>query len=289
MSSRSQRAPEVDPSVACIYTGRVRHRRFTPKPHDFSYRLYMTYLELGRVGEVLDSVACASAKGPALVRYRRRDYFGNAELRLEDWIRDFVAERSGRRPQGPIRMLTHLRTWGVSFNPVSFFYCYDVDGEKLEHVVAEINNTPWGERYAYVLSDPEEEKTLTVRQGSGKGARSRPRRILTYRTGKTFHVSPFIDMDVRYLWKLSQPGETLLVHMEDHPENPRPTDGKIFDATLSMDHRLPLNTKNLLLSQARHPAMPAMVVLWIYRQALSLWLKKIPFYSHPKKRKGEAL
>ena len=261
--------PALD--AACLYTGRVRHRRFTPKPHKFAYGLYMTYIELGRMDEILDQVAWASSRRPALVRFRRDDYFGDSTRSLEDEVRDLVETRSGVRPDGPIRMLTHLRTWGLSFNPVSFFYCFDRSGTELEHVVAEINNTPWDERYTYVLSEPVEDRN------------GRSGRVLTYRTTKDFHVSPFIDMNVRYKWVFSQPGEGLVVHMEDHPTGTG-ADGKIFDATLSLDRRLPLTTGNLLRCQLRRPAMPAMVVVWIYRQALSLWLKKTPFFSHPKKR-----
>lgn len=272
-------SPQLD--AACLYTGRVRHRRFTPKPHHFSYSLYMSYLELGRIDEVLDQVAFASSRGPAWVRFRRDDYFGDAAKSLEQEVRDLVAARAGVRPAGPIRMLTHLRSWGLSFNPVSFFYCFDEAGSRVEHVVAEINNTPWDERYTYVLSEPEKDRELAPHEDSSRP--QRPQRVLTYRTSKDFHVSPFIDMDVRYRWVFSEPGERLLVHMEDHPQRAE-AGGKIFDATLSLDRRLPFTTRELLGRQLRHPVMPAMVVLWIYRQALSLWLKKIPFFSHPKKR-----
>ena len=264
--------------VACIYSGRVRHRRFSPKPHSFSYRLYMSYFELGRVEDILASVACASATSPALVRYRRQDYFGNTEVSLDQAVRDLVSARTGRPPEGPIRLLTHLRTWGVSFNPVSFYYCFDATGSEVEHVVAEINNTPWDERYTYVLSDPVDRKELA---SDGPNGSKRPRMIETFKTPKEFHVSPFIDMDVQYLWKLSPPGESLLVHMEDHPLS---GSDKIFDATLSMDRRLPLTSRELLSSQLKYPAMPVMVLFGIYRQALSLWMKKVPFYSHPRKR-----
>lgn len=246
----------------------------------------MSYVELGRLEEILDSVAFASARRPALVRYCRQDYFGDTARSLDTEVRDLVEQRSGRRPQGPVRMLTHLRTWGVSFNPVSFFYCFDPTGRHLEHVVAEINNTPWDERYTYVLSDPVEEVNPQPRED---GKKARPKRILSYVVPKYFHVSPFIDMNVQYLWKFSQPAESLVVHMEDYPlDDPsRRSSTKIFDATLSMGQRLPFDTRNLLVSQARHPAMPVMVLLWIYRQALSLWLKKVPFYSHPKKRDSD--
>ena len=85
------------------------------------------------------------------MRFRRSDYLGDPAVPLADAVRALVAERLGSAPQGPIRLLTHLRTFGHCFNPVSFYYCFAADGERLEAIVAEVTNTPWGERHAYVL------------------------------------------------------------------------------------------------------------------------------------------
>lgn len=256
-----------------IYVGRVRHRRFSPRPHEFGYRLYMSYLDLDQVSEALDAEGgwrrfLVSSHRPALVRYRRADYFGDPELDLAESVRRLVAEHTGHRPAGPIRLLTHLRTWGLGFNPVSFYYCFDASGSQVEHVVTEITNTPWDERHCYVLDAPSERR-------SG---------VATYHLRKSFHVSPFMGMDVDYRWKFSEPGERLLVHMENLPTGETAADQKLFDATLSLERQGPLSAGALLRNQVRFPAMTAMVMFWIYRQALGLWAKKTPFHAHPAQR-----
>ncbi|MCG8455909.1 MAG: DUF1365 domain-containing protein [Holophagales bacterium] len=284
---------------SAIYVGRVRHRRFSPRAHAFEYRLFMTYLDLGEAEQILDASWLGSTRRPAPVRFRRRDYLGDPGSSLDEAVRREVERQSGRRPDGPIRMLTHLRSFGVSFNPVSFYYCFGDDGRTVEHVVAEITNTPWGERHCYVLSEPVE------RRGE----------VSTFQLAKDFHVSPFMPMDQAYRWRFSNPGDRLLVHMESFsragsdadeagrnpggsnlPGTDRRREGagrpgvpirasgpKLFDATLSLERRQPLTPRSLVAQHLRYPALPAMVLLRIYRQALALWHKRIPFHIHPRK------
>ena len=109
-------------------------------------------------------------------------------MSLDTAVRDRVAAETGSRPEGPIRMLTHLRYFGVGFNPVTFYYCFDAEDRRVEHIVAEITNTPWNERHAYVLPDVG------------------PSRVLRYRLGKEFHVSPFMPMDLAYDWRFTHAG-----------------------------------------------------------------------------------
>ncbi|MEM1204260.1 MAG: DUF1365 domain-containing protein [Acidobacteriota bacterium] len=254
--------------ASAIYEGRVRHRRFQPHGHAFEYPLFMMYLDLGEIDDLLDRSALASTRRPAPVRFRRRDYLGDPGVPLAEAVRDLVEERSGVRPRGPIRLLTHLRYWGFGFNPVSFYYCFDPAGERVEHVVAEVANTPWNERYSYVLSDPE--------------PRGRSR-AMTWEMPKVFHVSPFMDMDMDYRWTFSEPSGKLLVHMENH----KPA-GKMFDATLTLERTRGMTPRAILGTQLRYPIMSAKVVFWIYFQALKLWLKKTPFYPHPDRHSATA-
>jgi DUF1365 family protein len=167
-----------------------------------------------------------------------------------------VAARTGRRPQGPIRLLTNLRYLGHCFNPVSFYYCYDAGGERVAAVVAEVTNTPWGERHAYVLeADPARPAGSIVRG----------------RFAKEFHVSPFMGMDHTYDWRLSTPGARLQVHIDSEQDG-----AVVFDATLSLERR-PFSAAVL----RRHPAMTLRVVGQIYGHALRLKRKGAPYHANP--------
>jgi len=173
-----------------------------------------------------------------------------------------VERRLGRRPDGPIRMLTHLRHWGFVFNPVTFYYCFEPSGTEVEAIVAEITNTPWNERYAYVLD----------------GRAAREQGGTRHRLTKRFHVSPFMPMSHDYHWRFSAPGRSLVVHMESFDER-----AKVFDATLALRRR-PITPARLRGALVKYPAMTLAVVAGIYWQAAALWIKGAPFYSHPERR-----
>ena len=244
-----------------LYTGTVSPRRLQPFEHVFSYRLFMVYLDLSELPELLPESFLWSVRGKALVRFRRQDYHGPAEIPLDTAVRNTVAEHTGRRPDGPVRMLTHLRYFGYCFNPVTFYYCYDSDDRRVETVMAEITNTPWKERHCYVLS-----------RGGSEDADGDS---LNFEMNKRFHVSPFIDMDHRYRWEFSEPDNSLLVHMQNHTAK-----GRYFDATLTMK-RWPLNGGVLSRAVISYPFMTLKVIGTIHWQALKLWLKGAPFYPHP--------
>jgi len=187
-------------TASSLYTGHIRHRRFGPRRNDFRYRIFLTYLDLAELPTLFDRRWFWSARRPALAWFRRKDYLGDPALPLDTAVRDRVEAETGQRPTGPIRLLTHIRQFGYTFNPVSFYYVFDATGERLETVVAEITNTPWDERHAYVLRVTEAERV---------GAQ-----VLRWQFDKRFHVSPFLPMDMRYDWRFSEPGDTLSVDIE---------------------------------------------------------------------------
>lgn len=245
--------------ASAVYEGRVRHRRHAPRAHAFEYRMAQLYLDLDEVDQVFERRWLWSARRPALARFRRSDYIGPHDMPLAEAVRQRIRDATGRAPDGPIRLLTHLRYAGHVFNPVSFYYCFD-GGGALDCVIAEITNTPWKERHAYVLP-----VSRATRHG----------RALGWEFDKAFHVSPFMAMQRRYAWRFTAPGDDLHVHMDV-------VDGQAreFDATLDLRRR-PLDGASLARVLVRYPLMTARVVGAIHWQALRLWLKGVPVHDHP--------
>ena len=135
---------------SAVYVGRLSHARHGPRRHGFAYRVYLLYLDLDELPALLAGPGPLRAGRFGLLSFDRSDYLGGAGD-LAEAARDRVQTALGFRPAGPVRLLTHVRSLGYVFNPVSFYYCFAADGRSLEAVVAEITNTPWGERHAYVV------------------------------------------------------------------------------------------------------------------------------------------
>jgi DUF1365 family protein len=238
-------------TVSAIYDGAVTHRRSEGREHAFSYRLSMLYLDLGELPALFDGHPLWSARRPALGWFRRSDYLGDPGVPLDQAVRGLVAERTGYRPEGPVRVLTTPRCFGHCFNPVSFYYCFDPAGEDVQAVVAEVTNTPWGERHAYVS------------------------RELTSRHAKALHVSPFFALDYEYEMRLSPPDDQLDVSIRLLRDGRRS-----FNATLALE-RQPLSRRSLTALLAR-PPMSIKVSAAIYTQALRLRLKGLSVQPHPR-------
>jgi hypothetical protein len=246
---------------SAIYRGTIRHRRFTPVDNAFRYRIFFMFLDLAEMSEALSIHPLWSVDRVNLAYFRRRDHFGDAKTPLDPALRDHVEAKTGLRPAGPIRVLTHLRYFGHCFNPVTFYFLYDGSDSHLETIVAEITNTPWGERHLYVLDDAHNIHP--------------DHQWRRFRFSKEFHISPYMPMDIDYDWRFSVPGERLNVHLMNFKDGKR-----VFDATLNLS-RMPMNRRNLTRMLLLYPAMTVKVVGTIYWQALKLKLKQTPFYDHP--------
>jgi DUF1365 family protein len=233
-----------------------------PTGHEFVYRLFMMYLDLSELDTVFSNRWVWSTKKIALARFRRENHLGDATVPLDQSVRDLVESKTGNRPLGPIRLLTNLSYYGYCFNPVSFYYCFDAQDRKLETIVAEVNNTPWGERFCYVLGE-------AMNQGKSEHKR--------YSPVKQMHVSPFMPMDIDYDWRFSSPQKTLAVHMENARQG-----RKIFDATLEFE-RTEITGRSLARVLLLYPMMTLKIIFAIHWQALRLWLKRVPVYDHPAK------
>ena len=246
---------------SCIYEGRLRHRRFAPVVNAFEYRIFMMYLDLAELPNLFDRHWLWSSERPNVAYFRRADHLGEPQLPLEDCVRQLVKEVSGRYSEGPIRLLTHLRYGGYVFNPVSIYYCFDRTDSRVDTVVGEVNNTPWGEQHCYVLHQE---------MDRGRGVRK------CYQFSKAFHVSPFMSMQQDYTWRFSTPRRSLSVHMDNWQ------DGRhLFDATLVLRRR-EISAAALARVLLQYPLITTKVVCAIHWQALKLWLKHCPFYPHPK-------
>ena len=230
----------------------------------FQYRLFFMFLDLTELPDLFNIHPLWSYERFNIACFRRRDHFGDPALPLDQAVAELVADRLGSRPNGPIRLLTHLRYFGQCFNPASFYYCYDSTDTKVETIIVEIHNTPWRERYCYVLGAAQNEHPIQYWR--------------RHRFAKAFHVSPFIGMNIRYDWRFRLPSESLQVHMIDYQGADKP-----FDASLSL-HRRKITRASLSGVLFRYPMMTAKVISMIYWQALRLILKRTPFFTHPKKK-----
>ena len=235
-----------------VYEGRVTHHRFTPVDHRFTYRIAMVLLDLDEIPAVCRLHPLWGYERPNAVSFRRRDHLGDPSLPLDVAVRDLVEERTGARPTGPIAVLTQLRTWGWLFNPITTYYCYDPTGTTVETTVVDVRNTPWHERTAYVLG------------GTGE-----------HRVTKGMHVSPFLPMALTHRFDVGEPGDRLTLAVDDLDG-----DELVFAASMALS-RHPAGRRAQGRMLWRFPLMTMRVSWGIYRQALALRAKGVPFHRHP--------
>jgi len=250
---------------SAMYEGVLAHARFGPGPtHSFSYRVAMPLLDLAEVDDVMDLHPAWSARRAAPVRFRREDFLGDPAVPLDREVRELISTRTGTRPDGPIAVLANLRTWGWLFNPISLYFCAD-DAEPasgpgpVRSLVAEVENTPWHDRHAYVVGPP------------GR-----------HRFAKELHVSPFLPSDLDYQLRYTAPGERLAVGL-DVLEGER----CLLTATLSLRRR-GLDRAALGRLLWNYPALTHRVTAGIYAHAARLRLKGAPFFAHPAHQIKEA-
>lgn len=258
-------------SGPALYTGQLRHRRFLPRPHSFTYTLFMAMVDIDHIDAQMRVSRLAGYNRFRWASFDDRDHLGDPSLPLRARVAASAAAAGVALPDGPIRLLTHLRYLGYSFNPISFYYCYDA-AHTLRAVLAEVNST-FGEQRCYWID-------VAAATPTANGLR--------HRTGKTMHVSPFMTMDVDYEFVLTAPGDSLVAHMNTFRQTPDATPAQplapYFDATLTLERR-PWSAAELHRALRRHPLMTAKVIAAIHWEALRLWLKGVPHYAPPAERR----
>jgi uncharacterized protein len=248
---------------SALYVGKLRHRRFSPRPHAFAYPVYMAFLDIEQLPELMRVSPFASYNRWNWTSYSERDHFGDPRQALRERLAHDAASHGVTLPDGPVFLLTHLRYLGYVFNPVSFYYCYDRAGH-LQLMMAEVHST-FGERCNYWLTASNQRPCDAAKR---------------YTTAKQMHVSPFMDMRLNYDWIFTPPGERLVAHMNTLSE------GKpFFDATLQLERR-PWERRELHRALAAYPLMTLRVIGAIHWEALKLWLKQVPVFTHPAKLAG---
>ena len=247
-----------------IYTGTVKHRRHDPFNSEFSYPVFMMYLDINDLDSVMEKSIFWNVDKSAIVSFQRNDFHGDVERPLDIAVRDTVKKRTGVRPEGKIRMLAHLRYFGYCFNPVTFYYCFSRNDDRVDYILAEVTNTPWKERHAYVLSASPENKSSKIKSNMKKNSMYLPFGI----------------------WNMYMTGRLAVLKISLNVLMKNFKDGKhVFDASLSMS-RMKMTKANLMKSVFRYPFMTIKVVFWIHFQAFLLWLRGATFYIHPSKVKN---
>ncbi len=239
----------------CIASGTLVHQRMMSPRHRFVYAMRQVLLDLDDVDTLFAATRWWSSRRVALGWFRRRDFLDQPELALKERVRQIVATQLSLAFDGRVMMLTAPRCWGFCFNPLTLYFCFDRHNEQPVAVVAEVHNTPWFQRHVYALDT--------------RSAQMQPSH------DKSFHVSPFLPMDLQYLWQFNLKPDQLRIGITNTREN-----AVVFKSSLVLQLK-PVDAAQLDRELWMHLPQALKTLLGIYWQALKMFIKRAPFYTHP--------
>lgn len=239
----------------CLYVGKIAHRRHIPESHEFAYPFFMWFLDLDALEKGPDLIPWVSTRRRALYRFHRPDYLGSPDEPLSEAVRRRMLELTRKPVTGQVYGLMTLRSPGLYFSPVNFYFGFDRNG-RFTHFLAEVSNIPWNERHQYGHY-----------VAGGRLCPSHP---------KAFHVSPFNPLAQSYAWRIRPPGDTVRIGID--VRDPR---GHVFEARLDLARR-PLTLSGVRGAIFKKPVMTAFILAGIYWQALRLFLKGVPYVPYEK-------
>ncbi len=236
--------------TSSLYNGTVIHKRFKPKVHFFKYRVFSLLLDLSELNQLDKNINFFSYNSFNLVSFFDKDHGERDGSSLFEWVKKSLIENNINSENIKIKLLCYPRIFGYVFNPLSVFFVYDHQ-ENLISILYEVKNT-FGEQHTYIFK---------VENNN----------LLQHNCTKKFHVSPFIEMNCNYFFRILKPSEKISVIIEQYQLNE-----KILFASQD-GRRVDFNSRELLKSYIKHPLMTFKVISAIHFEAFKLWVKGIRF------------
>ena len=237
--------------TSSIYNGTVIHKRFKPKTHYFKYNVFSLLIDLSELDQLNNKIKFFSYNKFNLVSFYEEDHGDRDGKSLIDWVKKNLDDNNVNSENIKIKLLCYPRILGYVFNPLSVFYVYDID-ERIICILYEVKNT-FGEQHTYIFKVNDDKN------------------LYQHNCLKKFHVSPFIEMDCKYFFRILKPGEKISVIIDQYQTNE-----KILYASQD-GKRVEFSTKELIKSYISHPLMTFKIISAIHYEAFKLWLKGIRF------------